>query len=65
MMLGMGIRLEDCRYIELYSDYQKMHNNRLKVTYIVATLARKYSVSERKVYYLIDEFGKDCTSDAV
>ena len=31
-----------------------------KVSYIVAMLADKYSVSERKVYGLIKRFGSNC-----
>ena len=55
-----GIRLEDCRYIDLYADYMKLLGHGEKVSYIVAALSDKYLVSERKVYSLIKRFQSDC-----
>ena len=52
-MRAIGIRLEDAYYIELYKEYLVMLAGGNKVSYIVAMLADKYSVSERKVYGLI------------
>ncbi|MDE5986557.1 MAG: hypothetical protein K2H16_04660 [Prevotella sp.] len=60
-----GIKPGDCRYIELYEDYLHMIEQGDKVTYIVAVLAERYHVCERKVYSLIKRFGTDCTPDAV
>lgn len=60
-----GIRLEDARYVDLYSDYLAMHGNGDKVSYIVAALSEKYAVSERKVYGLLKRFQSDCKSFAV
>ena len=61
-----GIRMEDCQYVELYSDFENMRkNDNLKVTYIVEKMAEKYSVSVRKVYQLMKFFNSDCTIDAV
>lgn len=60
-----GIRLEDCRYVDLYSDYVKLLDQGEKVSYIVAILADKYSISERKVYLLIKRFQSDCTTASV
>lgn len=51
-----GIRLEDARYIDLYSDYVDMHRHGEKVSYIVAVPSGKYAVSERKVYGLLKRF---------
>ena len=45
-----GIRLEDARYIDLYADYTRLLDQGEKVSYAVAVLSEKYSVSERKVY---------------
>lgn len=59
-----GIRLEDVRYIDLFSDYTTMKSRGEKITYIVSTLAEKYSISERKVYALIKHLQDDCTPDA-
>ena len=55
----IGYKPEDCKYIDLYSDYERMRRNGDKVTYIVNVLADKYDVSERKVYGVIKRFGKD------
>lgn len=60
-----GIRLEDCRYIDLYADYMKLLGHGEKVSYIVAALSDKYLVSERKVYSLIKHFQSDCKTFAV
>lgn len=60
-----GIRLEDCRYVDLYSDYIKLLGQGEKVSYIVAILSDRYSVSERKVYDLIKRFQSDCKMLAV
>ena len=61
----IGFKPEDCRYIDLYSDYERMKSNGEKVTYIVTHLSSKYGISERKVYEVIKRFGKHCTADAV
>lgn len=60
-----GIRLDDVRYINLYSDYVDMYQQGEKVSYIVATLSEKYAVSERKVYGLLKRFQSDCKPFAV
>ena len=71
-----GIRLDDARYIDLYSDYVAMHHNGDKVSYIVAALSEKlsyivaalsekYAVRERKVYSLLKRFQSDCKPFAV
>lgn len=52
----MGIRPDDVQYIELYNEYNKLHTNGEKVSYIVATLSLRYGISERKVYDLIRRF---------
>ena len=60
-----GIRLEDARYVDLYVDYSRMRVEGDKVSYIVACLAEKYAISERKVYSLIKRFKSDCNTFAV
>lgn len=59
-----GIRAEDYKHLNLYTDFQAMKMHGEKVTYIVALLSEKYAVSERKVYDIIARFGKDCTESA-
>lgn len=61
----MGIRPDDVQYIELYNEYNKLHTNGEKVSYIVATLSLRYGISERNVYDLIRRFKTDCNLYAV
>lgn len=61
----IGFKPDDCKYIDLYSEYERMRMSGDKVTYIVSVLADKYDVSERKIYGVIKRFGKDCTVRAV
>lgn len=60
-----GIRMEDVQYIDLFNEYLALVTQGEKVSYIVATLATKYAVSERKVYDLIKRFKSDCNLSAV
>ena len=60
-----GVRLDDVRYVDLYADYTSMRRDECKVSYIVAVLAGRYGVSERKVYSILKRFGNDCTEIAV
>ncbi len=64
-LIEIGFKPEDCKYIDLYSNYERMRKDGDKVTYIVSVLADRYAVSERKVYGVIKRFGKDCTACAV
>ena len=61
----IGVKPEDCRFVDLYSEYEQMLRSGDKVTYIISVLSDKYSVSERKVYAIIKHFKKDCTIHAV
>lgn len=60
-----GIRVDDVRYIDLYNDYRTMLDGGEKVSYIVAVLSDRYSVSERKVYGLLKHLQMDCSLHAV
>lgn len=55
-----GIKVEDVRYIGLHDEYRRMQANGEKVSYIVATLAERYGICERKVYSLIKHLSRDC-----
>ena len=59
-MQDMGIRLEDCNYVDLFNDYEEMKAKGLKITYIVTILSDIYHISERKVYNLLKRFQTDC-----
>lgn len=57
--------MEDVQYIDLFNEYLALVTQGEKVSYIVATLADKYTISERKVYDLIKRFKSDCNLLAV
>ena len=59
------INLDDVQYISLYDEFKEIVDKGGKVTYAVAFLSDKYKISERKVYYLIGKFAKDCKVCAV
>ena len=54
------INVDDARYISLYEEYKAIVGNGGKTTYAVTMLSNKYNISERKVYYLIRSFDRDC-----
>lgn len=57
--------MEDVQYIELYNDYNRLLDEGERVSYIVAVLAERYNVCERKVYTLIKRLQSDCNPFAV
>lgn len=57
--------MEDVQYIELYNDYNRLLDEGEKVSYIVAVLAERYNVCERKVYTLIKRLQSGCNPFAV
>lgn len=61
----MGVRLDDTRYIDLFSEFCDMVRSGDKVSYAVAVLADRYGISERKVYSLLRHFRNDCSPDAL
>lgn len=54
-----GIRSDDYKYADLYTEFDQRVATGEKVTYIVACLAAKYGVSERQVYNLLDKLNRD------
>ena len=65
MLISLGGKQDDLRFIDLYTEYEVMKKQGEKTTYAVAFLANKDAVSERKVYDVIKRFGKHCTLGAV
>lgn len=59
------ISMDDCRYLEMYEEYEKLTNEGAGRARTAAYLAKKYSISERRVYYLLKKFQKDCKIGAV
>lgn len=62
---NFGINADDCQYIKLFQEFERLKNNGEKVTYIVAALSEKYDISERKIYKIVRKFGSECRPDAV
>ncbi|MCM1031843.1 MAG: hypothetical protein NC410_10450 [Oscillibacter sp.] len=60
-LVSLGFRPDDCKYIDLYAEYERFRQNNEKVTYAVSVLATRYAISERKVYDIIKRFSRDCT----
>lgn len=65
MLQKACISVKDCRFIELYDEYERMVSLGEKITYAVTILSEKYNISERQVYYIIRKFGCDCNISAV
>jgi hypothetical protein len=57
-----GVRLDDVRYIDLYNEYRTLAAKGEKVSYIVACLADKYGICERKVYSLLKRYKSECNA---
>lgn len=56
-----GIKTEHFKCVELFDDYKRMKGDGDKVTYIVAFLAEKYGLSERKIYDVIKLMNRECS----
>lgn len=59
------INIKDVRYVPMYEEYSRLMKEGCKKSYIVAHLSEMYSISERRVYYLISKFESDCNISAV
>jgi hypothetical protein len=64
-MRMFGIRIDDARWVDMYSEYERKRKSGAKVSWIVAFLAEKYGVSVRKVYDEIRRMKTDCKFGAV
>lgn len=51
-----GIRMSDFKYVELFSEYERMVEEGSKVSYIVAVLSQRYALSESSVYRILKRF---------
>lgn len=58
-LCSAGIKLEDYKYADLFADYERLNRKGEKKTYIVATLADEYGISERKVYSVINRLSQE------
>ena len=60
-LIGAGIKPDDCRWVELYREYELMKERGEKVTYIIAHLSDKYRLSERFIYSFVSRMKRDIT----
>ena len=49
----VGISPDDCKYVDLFKEYNNLVGQGEKVSYAVAVLSEKYGISERQVYKVI------------
>lgn len=57
-----GLKVDDYKYVDLYSDYLHLKNDGEKVTYIVNHLSYKYAISERHVYSIVHRMQNEITT---
>ena len=50
---SVGISPDDCKYVDLFKEYNNLVGQGEKVSYAVAVLSEKYGISERQVYKII------------
>lgn len=65
MLQKSCMSMDDCRYVEMYEEYVRLMNDGSKKARVAPYLAKKYNMSERRVYYLLKKFGKECKFGAV
>jgi Mor family transcriptional regulator len=65
MLQKSCMSMDDCRYVEMYEEYVRLMNDGAKKARVAPYLAKKYNMSERRVYYLLKKFGKECKFGAV
>lgn len=59
MMSICDLRIDDYKYLELYSEYVKARNNKVKYSAIIYDLAEKYGISESSVKRIIRRFERE------
>lgn len=47
-LVVIGIKPNDCKYIDLYAEYERMHRKGEKMTYIVSFLSAKHRYQNAK-----------------
>ena len=58
-MSDVGIRMNDCRYVDLWSEYRSLMSTHHKKTYVIAVLSSRYNLSERTIERIINRFSKE------
>ena len=57
--------MDDCKYLGMYEEYERLVEDGAKRSMVVPYLANKYLISERRVYYLIKKYKKECKIGAL
>lgn len=52
------IKINDYKYLNLYKEYTEMERDGNKISYIVAVLSERYSISESSIYRILQRFNK-------
>ena len=61
MLHERGISMDYYQYLPLIEEFDIMKDMGHKTTYIIAHLAEKHGICERKVYKIIGKMIMDCT----
>ena len=61
MLHERGIAMDYYQHLPMVTEFDIMRNMGHKTTYIVAFLAEKYGICERKVYKIVGKMIMDCT----
>ena len=61
MLHERGINMSEYQYLQMIDEFDLMKSAGHKTTYIIAHLAEKYGVCERKVYKLVGKMVMNCT----
>lgn len=56
VLASKGVNTTDHAYYDMFSDFSRMKEEGMKVSFIVAHLADEYSVSESTVYNVVRKF---------
>lgn len=59
IMSFCDLKVEDYKYIEMYSEYVKARQNNEKYTFVIMKLSRCYGISESTVKRIIKRFEKE------
>lgn len=61
MLHERGISMDYYQYLPMVEEFDMMKEMGHKTTYIVAVLAEKYGICERKVYKIVGKMMMHCT----
>ena len=59
LMSDLDLKINDCRYLNLYDDYISMRSRGEKISYIIAHLAERYQTSESSVKRLVKRMSEE------